>query len=32
MKSCPAKQFFDIHVKGEKINPIKNDQNKDLGK
>jgi hypothetical protein len=32
MKAFPSKQFFDIHVKGENINPTKIDQNRDLGK
>ncbi len=31
MKGCPSRQFFDIHVKGQKnINPIKKDQDKDF--
>jgi hypothetical protein len=33
MKGCLSKQFFDIHVRGEKnINPTKNAQDRDLGK
>jgi hypothetical protein len=33
MKGNPFKKFFDIHVRGKKnINPIKNYQNRNLGK
>jgi hypothetical protein len=31
MKGCPSTQFFNIHVRGKKINPTKNDQDRDLG-
>ncbi len=32
MKGCPFTQFFDIHVGWKKINPTKNDQDRDLRK
>jgi hypothetical protein len=32
MKGCPSRQLFDIHVRGKNINPIKNDQDRDLEK
>ncbi len=32
MKCCPSRQFFDIHVKGEKNEFNKNNQDKDLRK